>query len=229
MDTETVISSAEYQRQAEQTRLNLQLLQNIPTFGFSNLLADWIFLRYLQYFGDDEARAATGYALTIDYFRPIIGNDPRFRDAYLFLATGGSLYAAQPQAADELMAWGLQFMQPQQPPYSYWVWENRGVNQLLFLDEAKAAQSSFEQAAAWAATYQEADTQVAAANLRQTAEFLERDPENTLVRLAAWFGVLRNAPDETTQERVIREIEALGGRVERSPDGGFQLVLPDSE
>ena len=39
------------------------MLKNLPSFGFDNLIADWTFLKFLQYFGDDEARDVTGYDL----------------------------------------------------------------------------------------------------------------------------------------------------------------------
>jgi len=220
------IPPAEYQRQVEQAALNLKVWQRVPAFGFDNLLADWIFLRYLQYFGDDDARAVTSYTLVLDYLRPVIRNDPRFRDAYLYLATGGALYAAQPKATDELMAWGLQFMQPQHPPHSYLVWRSRGVNQILFLGDAAAARESFAWAGVWAATYHDPESQAIARDSLRTADFLAANPDSKQVQVSAWAMVLRSVPDEATQQRVIREIEALGGRVERDENGRFQVKSP---
>ncbi len=223
------ITPAEHQRQGERTALELRLLQRVPAFGFDNLLANWIFLGYLQYFGDDEARVVTGYGLALEYLEPVIRRDPHFRDAYLFLATGGSLYAAQPQATDDLMAWGLEHLTPQHPPQSYLIWRSRGVNQILFLGDAPAAQASFEQAAAWAATYDDEESQVIATLSQQTAQFLAQNPASKLVQVYAWAMVLNTVPDPPTQQRVIREIERLGGRVERHEQGRFQVLPPPSD
>jgi hypothetical protein len=51
------------QQEAQQEALRLKMLKTIPSFGFDNLIADWTFLKFLQYFGDDEARDVTGYNL----------------------------------------------------------------------------------------------------------------------------------------------------------------------
>ncbi len=223
------LTPAAYQRQVEQAKLNLELLQNIPALGFDNLLADWIFLQYLQYFGDDDARQVTGYGLVLDYLRPVIRNDPRFRDAHLYLATSGTLYAAQPAATDELMAWGLQFMQPQHPRHAYRVLNNRGVNQFLFLGNLPAALESIEQAADWAASYDEPGAQATADNIRRFADFLAQNPDSKVAQISAWMTILNSVPDEPTQERVIGEIEDLGGRVTRADSGQWQVTFPESD
>jgi hypothetical protein len=109
---------------AEKVRLNL--LQKVPAFGFDNLLGDWAFLNFIQYFGDDEARAATGYRLSPDYFDVIIDRDPKFLQAYFFLSGSGSLYAGMPERSVTLMEKGLKSLSPQSPPKSYYVWRYKG-------------------------------------------------------------------------------------------------------
>src|SRR5690349_1754508 len=66
------------QQKVNLEKIRLNLLQQAPTFGFDNVLADWVFLNFLQYFGDDPARLQTGYALSPEYFKVIIARDPRF-------------------------------------------------------------------------------------------------------------------------------------------------------
>jgi len=47
-DKSTTASPTELQRQIEAEKVRLNLLQKMPTFGFDNLLADWVFLNFLQ-------------------------------------------------------------------------------------------------------------------------------------------------------------------------------------
>ena len=49
-----------------QTQARLDLLKRIPSGGFDNLIGNWAFLDYLQYFGDEDTRNATGYRLNDD-------------------------------------------------------------------------------------------------------------------------------------------------------------------
>ncbi|MFM6001421.1 MAG: hypothetical protein ACKPCI_27500, partial [Dolichospermum sp.] len=73
--------------------LRLKLLQNLPSFSYKNLIADWVYIDFLQFFGDNEARDKTGYSLSPEYFQVILENDPRFLEAYLALSVSTSLYA----------------------------------------------------------------------------------------------------------------------------------------
>ena len=44
---------------AQESRLEnsqVQLLKNIPSFGFDNMLANWSMLQFIQYYGDEDAR-----------------------------------------------------------------------------------------------------------------------------------------------------------------------------
>jgi hypothetical protein len=41
--------------------------------------------------------------------------------------------------------------------------------------------------------------------------------------------VLGNAFDDTTRQRTIERIEALGGRIIPNADGGFSVQLPDED
>jgi hypothetical protein len=90
------------QQEAQQEALRLKMLKTIPSFGFDNLIADWTFLKFLQYFGDDEARDVTGYNLSEDYFDIVTQRDPRWADIYLFLSTAISFYQGKPETAVNL-------------------------------------------------------------------------------------------------------------------------------
>lgn len=88
-------------------KLRLNLIKQIPSFGYTNLIANWVYLDFLQYFGDDEVRAKTGYSLSPEYFEVILKRDPRFLEAYLSLSTSTSMYAGMPERSIALMKNGL--------------------------------------------------------------------------------------------------------------------------
>lgn len=222
-----IASSEELQGDVEAAQLRLSLLERIPSFGFKNLIADWTFLNFLQYFGDNEAREKTGYGLSPEYFEVIIGRDPYFLDTYLFLSGSTSLYAGKPERTVALMEQGLQSMSPAFPPQSYYVWRYKGIDELLFLGEADAARQSFETAAEWASTYSDPESENVAAISRQTAQYLAQNPNSRSAQIGAWTMILTNAFDQATRELALERIQALGGTITTAPDGSAQIGLPE--
>lgn len=216
-------------QELEAEKLRLGLLRKLPTFGFDNLMADWVFLDFLEYFGDDLAREKTGYALSPEYFEVILRRDPRFLDAYLFLSGSASIYAGLPQRAVNLMAEGLKHLSPQAPPRSYYVWRYKGTDELLFLGDSQAAQRSFETAADWASTYSDPESQQIAQVSRRTAQFLARNPRSKTAQVAAWSTVLSNATDDRTRKIAIERIRGLGGDVFITPEGQVRILPPKAD
>ena len=217
------------QREVNLEKLRLNLLERTPAFGFDNLLANWVFLNFLQYFGDDDARLQTGYALSPEYFKILIARDPRFLGAYIPLSTSISLYAAQPEQSVALMEQGLKSMSPKSPPKSYYVWRLKGIDELLFLGNPQAARQSFEKAAEWASLYPDPESQKIAAFSLQTAQFLARNPLSKSAQVGAWAMIFSNVTDERTRQIVITRIEALGGQVIVTPQGEVKIRPPQSD
>lgn len=222
-------SPQELKQDINSEKLRLNLLQKTPAFGYDNLSADWVFLNFLQYFGDDDARAVTGYSLSPDYFEIIVDRDPRFLGAYTGLSTSISLYAGRPEKSVALMEKGLKSMSPHSPPKSYYVWRQKGIDELLFLGNAQAARQSFQKAAEWASTYSDRESQVVAALSRRTAEFLARNPTSKSAQVVAWTMVLNYATDDRTRKIAISRIEALGGQVIVTPQGVMQVRPPKQD
>ncbi|NEQ70023.1 MAG: hypothetical protein F6K21_31950 [Symploca sp. SIO2D2] len=214
------------QKEIESEELRLNLLEKTPVFGFDNLVADWVFLDFLEYFGDDLARQVTGYQLSPEYFEVIFNHDPRFLQAYLFLSTSSSLYAGLPEKSVALMDKGLKSLSPQVPARSYYIWRYKGIDELLFLGNAQAAKQSFQQVADWASTYSDAESKQVALLSSQTAEFIAKNPQSKQAQVSAWTMVLNNAPDARTREIAINRIEALGGKILVTPEGAVQIMLP---
>ncbi|AFZ14233.1 hypothetical protein Cri9333_3405 [Crinalium epipsammum PCC 9333] len=228
-NTSALGSPAELNKQVELEKVNLKALQKLPTFGFNNLVADWTLLNFLQYFGDEEARQVTGYGISPEYFEVIIPHDPKFLDAYYFLSTSSSIYAAQPERSVKLMSQGLKSLSPKIAPRAYYIWRQKGIDELLFLGNAKAAKQSFETAANWASVYPNQESQQVAAASRKTANFIARNPNSKQAQAQAWLMVLTNAPDDRTRKIAISRIRGLGGNVFLTPEGSVDVRMPKED
>jgi len=227
LKTQSQTASVEdVQRNTKQEQVQLALLKKLPVFGFDNLLADWTFLNFLQYFGDAPARAKTDFTLSPDYFEVILGRDPYFLNAYTFLSTSSALYAGLPERSVAIARQGLSSLKPNVPPGSYYAWRQLGIDELLFLGDAQAAKKSFETAASWASQSSVPGSDRVAAQSQQTATFLANNPDSKTAQVAAWAMVLTSAPDKRTHDTAIRQIESLGGRVVPNSNGTFAVLSP---
>ncbi len=223
------LSPQALKKEVESEKLRLNLLKKMPAFGFDNLLADWVFLGFLQYFGDDDAREFTGYQIAPDYFEIVLDRDPRFRDAYYFLSTSSSLYAGLPERSVALMNQGLKSLSPQVPFKSYYIWRYKGIDELLFLGDGQAAKKSFEMSAEWASIYADPESQTAVVLSRKTADFLAKNPKSKSAQVSAWAMVLTNTKDQRTRQIAISRIEAIGGKVLITPEGAVRIQSPPKD
>ncbi|MGD1861116.1 MAG: hypothetical protein ACFB0E_14225 [Leptolyngbyaceae cyanobacterium] len=212
----------------EQEALQIQILSNLPSLGFHNLLSDWAFLQYLQYFGNLEHRQITGYGLADDYFEAIIKYDPYYFEPYIFISSTMSLYAAQPQRGIELQRQGLASLTPKTPPNSYSIWRQIGIDELLFLGDHQAAIRSHEIAAEWASQSPAPRAERAEQSFKDTAEFLKANPQDPQVQANAWLQVVAAAQDDRTRRIAIEQIEAAGYELVPVDTGRF-TVRPKDE
>jgi hypothetical protein len=220
------LSSEQLQQQSEALALQLQLTQNVPAFGFNNLIANWQFLSFLQYFGDAETRARTDYQVSPEFFKVIIPRDPYFFIPYVFLSTSTSIYAAQPQTTVDLMEQGLAYLNPTLPPEAPVIWRFKAVDELLFLGKPDDAIQSYQTAAEWADQSPYPDIQATGDLSRQTAAFIAENPDSNRTLVAGWSQILGQAVDQTTFNLAVEQIEALGGEVIRQPDGQLTIRMP---
>jgi hypothetical protein len=214
-----VISKESLERDIKLEKTRLDLIKRIPTFGYDNLVANWVFLGFLQYFGDDEVRAKTGYSLSPEYFEIILKHDPRFRLAYLGLSTSTSMYAGMPEKSISLTEQGLKQLSPWIPDKSYYIWRYKAVDELLFLGNSQAAQKSFANAADWASKHSDEESKISARVSQATAQFLTRNPNSKYAQISSWAMVLENGVDESSRKRAVKAIEKLGGEVVATPQG----------
>jgi hypothetical protein len=204
----------------------LALSSRLPDFGYRNLLADWQFLQFLQYFGDRPARNLLGYSLVPKYFESVVKRDPKFIDAYFYFSPANSLFAGRADRSVALLDLGLQSIVPQTPD-AYYLWLYKGIDQLLFLDAGNDAKHSFLMASQWARIQNTPSSLRVAASAAQTASFLERNPISRSAKISAWMTTLSNVKGDPNAERfVLQRIESLGAKVTISPRGEVQIVVP---
>jgi len=224
----SAISAASFkqtaQQETQQEALRLKMLKTLPSFGFDNLIADWTFLKFLQYFGDDEARDITGYSLSLDYFDIITRRDPRRVEIYPFLSVAVSFYQAKPEIAVQLMERGTSALSPQIDPQAWTVWRNKGLDELLLLGDIPESIRSHEMAADW--VEQTPKGRELAQIFRGTAEFLRRDPDSVPVRFAAWSTVYAQTKDKIVRLRAKQALVKLGAQVQKDRDGKESFILP---
>lgn len=220
-----------YSQQEEVARANLQVLKKLPSFGFKHLKADWLFIQFIQYFGDKEAREETGYALIPEYFEAILNNDPRFVHAHLMLSTANSVYTGKPKQTVIFLEKSLTNLSPQIHDDAHFLWSYKGTDEMLFLNQIDAAENSYRMAAQWVkqSNIEKEDKQIIATRYNATANFLAENPDSKRARVGAWANILNNVQDQETQERVIREIRKLGGKVTLTENGRFNIKLPEED
>lgn len=189
-----------------QTKLNLSQL--IPSFGFDNLVADSLYLEFVQYFGDREARETTGYSLVPQYFSSIAHRDPLFFDAYVSLSVANSMYAGQAEQTVDLMNQILQSV-PQHSKNVHQMWTLKALDETLFLGDTAAASYSHQQAATLA-TQEDHFNLASTIHLNQRkAEFLATKPDTTEAQILAWKSVLPNVVKESERKAIQERIAKL--------------------
>jgi len=214
------------EQEAQQEALRLRMLKKLPSFGFDNLIADWTFIKFLQYFGDDEARDVTGYNLAQDYFDIVTQRDPQWTDIYLFLSTAISFYQGKPETAVNLMERGTSALSlsPQIHPQAWTVWRTKGLDELLLLGDIPESIRSHEMAADWVERSPEGPKW--APMFRATVEYLSRDPDSVPVRFTAWNTVYTQTTDKLVRQRAKQALVKLGAQVQKDKNGKESFILP---
>lgn len=222
--TEADLTQADYQQAEALEKVKLDLMGKIPSFGFDNLMADWAMLRFIQYYGDGDARKETGYSLAPQFLEAIVENDPRFIKAYLILSPASSINAGRPDRTVAAMEKGLQELSPDVPSAEF-VWLYKAIDELLFLGNIPAAKHSYTMAADWA---KEAGNKGIEQSARDTVNYLSTNPDSKQAQVGAWFMVFANTRDKETRLLAKSKIEALGGQLIITPDGRAFAVPPKS-
>ncbi|NBD19018.1 MAG: hypothetical protein GVY04_23685 [Cyanobacteria bacterium] len=214
----------EYLRQEQLKATNLSIINNLPSFGFNNLVADWLFLQFIQYFGDTDARKVTGYQLIPSYFQAIIEHDPRFESAYSTLSSPNTIFAGKPKLTVELLGESLEHLSAETSKKGYQLWVYKATDELLYLNDVPAAKSSYQKAIEWAEQSNEPSSKGIARYARRMLRFVESNPDTREGRIGAWTIILMTTGQEAVQKEAIKAIEELGGEVIKTPNGRIQKV-----
>lgn len=218
-----------YKADIRSQKATLMLLREIPAFGFDNLIANWIFLSFLQYFGDGAARSATSYSLSPLFFEVIVDRDPRFISPYHFLSTSTSLYVGEPDTSVALMEKGLQSLSSHSDPNAYFVWLYKATDELLFLGDYHAARRSYTKVVDWAQENGDAESQRLANISARTAKFLEDKANSKSAQINAWLLVFVNSVDDSGRQRAIENIKQLGGEISFGENGSVSVKHPPED
>jgi hypothetical protein len=209
---DTVITKSQYEKLEQEQKTSLDILSRSPSLGYSNIIANWAYLNFIQYFGDNSARDQTGYGLSSDYFWAIIKRDPKFVMAYSILDPATTLFAGQPAESVAIMSDGLQHLSPNIKD-AYLVWSYKGIDELLFLGQGAEAQQSYEMASKWGLLQNDDTSKILATRFAEIAEFLQENKESKKAQAGSWLMVLSNAKDQKTIQMALDKIRELGGEV----------------
>ena len=220
------LTDRDYIQQENQQKTKASWQKNIPSFGFGNLISDFAYLQFLQYFGDAEARDITGYSVVTDYFETIVKHDPHFVQSYFMMSPANSLFAARPEKTIELIDRGLQVITPQHPGYPFYLWTYKANDEVLFLGDLKAAKHSYEKAAEWARAREDDLGNEVAQNFERTADFLASNPDPTESQIAAWMTALSSIKDRKTQNYILDKLKELGAEITIDPNGKVKVKPP---
>jgi len=213
------------EEQVFKAAINLQ--KELPNFGLNNLIADWNYLQFVQYFGDAEAREVTGYSLVTDYFEVAVDKDPRFTQAVLSFSAANSLFAARPGKTVKLINKVLETATPNLPGYPFLLWTYKATDEILFLGNLGAAKNSYEMAAEWASMRDDDIGNEMASRYLASAKYLASNPNSNDAQVGAWTNVLNQAQDLKTQQHAIEQLEKLGAEVSITEEGKIQIKRPE--
>lgn len=228
LDIAKSIDTYRAEEQAELAKLNLFI--KAPSLGFDNLISSYTMLKFINYFGDEEARQQIGYDLNSKYLETIVEKDPMFTKAQFIISPMVTLKQGNPEETVALLDKSLSKLSPiihsQDSDKIYkpnFLWVQKAIDELLFLGDAEAATESYKMAAEWSSILGDTTREKSA---RQTVEFLSKNPNSKQVQVGAWFSVWVGAPDEETREIARANIESLGGELKIYDDGRVQAIPP---
>ena len=218
--------------QDQALKSNLELLNQVPSFGYENIVSNFVYLNFLQYFGNRISGDRGSYTANPLFFANILDRDPFFIRAYWFLSSSVSIYSGRPDISVGLIEQGLSYMTPDLPPDSYYLWRYKALDELLFLGAGETARQSYLKAAEWASLSPDESGDIIAERSLNTAQFLAQDVNSKPAQISAWAQVLAGAIDEQTRQIAIENIENLGGIITTNQNGQVTVqyqIEPDTD
>ena len=222
------ITKQDYINQEIDKKTKLSLISQLPSFGLKNLIADWTYLQFLQYFGNEESRSITGYSLAPKYFAEVVNRDPKFIKAYFLLSPATSIFAGEAERGVEIITEGLKSVTANTSDDAYYIWTYKAVDELLFLGDVESARKSYLMASKWAESSDLPTAKDSVVNTKRTAQFLAKNPDSLIARIGAWTMVLNSSNDTKTQDKALEKIQELGGQIIINPDDSVKIRVPEN-
>ena len=229
LDSLAQINQGQHEESDTSYANSIKLLRQSPNIGFGNIVSNYGFIQFLQYFGDNEIREISGYELSPLFFEAILRHDPNYRDYYLFLSGSSTIRAGLPEKTVSLMDKNLKRLNPRTPHDSYYIWRYKAVDELLFLGDGESARKSFSKASDWAKQSSDSEALQIAEISSRSADFLKDNPGSKTAQIDAWSSLLSTALDNDTRVRAVEKIEELGGNIVLSEDGRMRVQYEKTE
>ena len=206
------LNTADYLAQEREQAKLVDWQKRSPNLGFGNLKADLTYLNFVQYFGDENARKTIGYKLVPNYFDAITHTDPQFTQAYLRLAVANSMYAGNPEATIALTERGLEAIAPESEDAAL-LWTSKGLDELLFMGDKKAAVESYKMAEEWTALAK--GDRAEDLEIKDLETVLQSTTEIDLkeAQIRAWSSVLVHIRDNRRRGEIIDKIGELKAEI----------------
>jgi tetratricopeptide (TPR) repeat protein len=213
------VASLRQSHQSESVDFVVVAGESLPSFGFRNIIADFYWLQFLQYYGDNKARSRSGYRFSYDYLKAITDRDPHFDTAYLFVNLAVTYQMGRPDLSEKLFLKGIA-----SNPNSYQIWQARGFLHFLYTGDLKKAAYAFRRNAGLAVA-QEGNAKQRWANywigIAKAIEVPDIDTRYT--RRKIWEEIYANTSDKQVKKMALVHLKPLGAVA--LPDGSLQEIF----
>jgi tetratricopeptide (TPR) repeat protein len=168
-------------------------------FGMDNLIADWYWLQYVQYFGDSAAREKTNFDYCDDYLELITALDPKFVKAYAAASYAVAGMQENPDKALKILAKGIQINPAAEG--SWELYRNYAGVAFLYKKDLPTAAKYFTKAA---------DAPGAPVVFRSFAAAFYNKMNDKERAISLWIQYYREAPTQELKNRTKKKLTDLG-------------------
>jgi tetratricopeptide (TPR) repeat protein len=168
-------------------------------FGMDNLVADWYWLQYVQYFGDSAARKKTNFDYCDDYLELITALDPKFVKAYAAADYAVAGMQENPDKALKILARGI-LINPAAEG-SWELYRNYAGVAFLYKKDLPTAAKYFTKAA---------DAPGAPVVFRSFAAAFYNKMNDKERAMNLWIQYYREAPTQELKDKTKKKLTDLG-------------------
>jgi tetratricopeptide (TPR) repeat protein len=168
-------------------------------FGMDNLVADWYWLQYVQYFGDSAAREKTNFDYCDDYLELITALDPKFVKAYAAASYAVAGMQENPDKALKILARGIQINPAAEG--SWELYRNYAGVAFLYKKDLATAAKYFTKAA---------DAPGAPVVFRSFAAAFYNKMNDKERAISLWVQYYREAPTQYLKDKTKKKLTDLG-------------------